>query len=210
MHMLPWLLKSKHWERMCLKVHCLRDTLGRDPAWTGIDAIADTWLPNHVLMTYGWMNQLEQDCHKFGENPEVLARRLGVEGKLEWMQSVETECVVCWELVDVSDARSFMMCRSRACDMAAHVTCLAQWFLYAEFGSEQAQFELYPRFGTCPSCRIHLSWGDLVQSVQLHQHIKGQLVEATEVDDATDESSGNERERDTVDALADEIETLDI
>ncbi|RKO93358.1 hypothetical protein BDK51DRAFT_8745, partial [Blyttiomyces helicus] len=58
----------------------------------------------------------------------------------------------------------WICCTRQKCSMIAHLPCLASWFLSreAEERCESARSELLPVSGSCPLCRIDLTWGDMV------------------------------------------------
>lgn len=66
------------------------------------------------------------------------------------------ECLLCSKYINNGQAKT--TCLNPACELLAHLTCLADLFL--EPG------EYIPIQGNCPFCSTKLKWGDLIRKMK--------------------------------------------
>ncbi|EGF81182.1 hypothetical protein BATDEDRAFT_87437 [Batrachochytrium dendrobatidis JAM81] len=81
----------------------------------------------------------------------------------------ETDCIICYETLNLQDQSSWLRCSRPKCKMRGHLVCLSSWFIEEECQSLQDRqcMQLLPINGTCPICRLNLVWGDLVADLKL-------------------------------------------
>ncbi|MCJ1398825.1 Slx4p interacting protein [Xylographa trunciseda] len=75
--------------------------------------------------------------------------------------SESVHCVVCGKNMPTPSVMA-LVCPNDDCRAAFHVTCLASTFL-----RDEAQQNLLPTHGKCPSCKSHLQWTRLVAELSL-------------------------------------------
>ncbi|MCJ1294643.1 Slx4p interacting protein [Xylographa carneopallida] len=80
-------------------------------------------------------------------------------------------CVVCGHGIRTPDAMG-LVCPNDECRAASHVTCLASKFLRGE-----ANRNLLPVRGNCPSCNLQLQWSRLVTELSLRLRGSKEIVQ---------------------------------
>ncbi|KND03795.1 endonuclease [Spizellomyces punctatus DAOM BR117] len=115
--------------------------------------------PRHIGIAHGTLVEVGRDIRK--EEGALVASKLD-------MPSIEHDCVVCLESIEIEQPSDWLCCSRDQCPMIAHLVCLSSWFLSEEaaerLGSDHSS-ELLPVMGTCPLCRVPLRWGDLIMAM---------------------------------------------
>lgn len=89
-------------------------------------------------------------------------------GKLKKIKSVPRtiECLLCSQYMKECEK---LTCTHSACDLVAHITCLADLFLNPG--------EYVPIEGKCPFCETRLLWGDLIKIRKSYEDSMEEKVE---------------------------------
>ncbi|XP_011297977.1 structure-specific endonuclease subunit slx1 [Fopius arisanus] len=114
--------------------------------------------PKHMPVIHGKVMSRKPQGNANGKNGEVTE------------DSEISICDICYMTLDITDK---VTCVRADCDLIAHIICLAK-----EFDHER----ILPVSGTCPACKGHLLWGDVIRKkIGCHIHLN-------ENQDSTDDS----------------------
>ncbi|KAL7752892.1 Slx4p interacting protein [Sorochytrium milnesiophthora] len=153
-------------------------------------------LPSHVAVTRG---PAESMPYAFGDREAEGFVVHDLVAKVETLagSGARQECCACRQAVTL---------KRDACDMVAHMTCLAPVFLQQE-GQEpqpttfsiapllpdgQRQKLLLPKHGRCPKCRAHARWGDLIAEQTFRVRLGSNNFDYEEDDDNNAGDDGSE------------------
>ncbi|XP_071945270.1 structure-specific endonuclease subunit slx1-like [Antedon mediterranea] len=114
--------------------------------------------PAHMPMAYGLVKSIKvaQSPKKKGKKNKKKSEEGEADSDMHLASQTiqKSRCKICVKRMESTD--NVMSCLYPRCSMVAHVTCLANAFLYKTD-------ELIPIDGSCPSCKEVLLWGDLVR-----------------------------------------------
>ena len=85
----------------------------------------------------------------------VTSKKLATGVQLENMHEAHSNelCYGCYTVIEKED---LMICVNPKCEVKCHVTCFSKYFFCDSN-------DIVPVEGNCPSCDVHLLWGDLVR-----------------------------------------------
>lgn len=85
----------------------------------------------------------------------VTSKKLPASTQLETIYETQTnnECYRCHSIIEQED---LMICVNPKCDINCHVICFSKYF-------SCDSNDIVPIEGDCPSCKVHLLWGDVVR-----------------------------------------------
>ncbi|KAI9142098.1 hypothetical protein BKA69DRAFT_1070022 [Paraphysoderma sedebokerense] len=157
-------------------------------------------LPAHVVTSHGPLEELPYDFGDRDADEWILQDRIE---KLERFAASSTDCIICMDVVNIEDPKTWLGCNRHQCRMISHIQCLSHWFLKAEISKDDkaepsvSQFTLLPISGSCPLCRAQLRWGDLISDMQFrangwHMGLKSRVKEIrnTIPQDVTEKGKG--------------------
>ncbi|KAL2918827.1 Slx4p interacting protein [Polyrhizophydium stewartii] len=159
------MLHAEYWTRWPLRIHFTNAAVQRV-----FEAFRRP--PAHVQVTFGPLEDLVVAQRPLDAPGSVNHRRVPLVSQEPDGQSAdlhaETDCIICFVLLDAANQSSFLRCSRQKCKMRGHVICLSNWFIEEERMAAQAREirQILPIGGSCPICRQELNWGELVRDMR--------------------------------------------